>query len=196
MKILNINSSSNIISSISESYSNKVIEQFKNSYPNAVVTKRYTTYSGLPFINQEMLNSLLVKGERTIEQENHLSLSNGLVKEIKEADILVISVPIYNFGIPASLKAYFDLIARAGLTFKYTEEGPEGLLKNKKAFVVVSSGGTEIDSDIDFAGKYIKQFLKFIGITDVDIIKLDQLMFKNDEKLKEANAQIETIQYN
>ncbi|WP_242204535.1 FMN-dependent NADH-azoreductase [Aestuariivivens insulae] len=194
MNILNINSSSNRIDSISESYSTKILEQLQNLNPDATVVKRYTTYSDLPFLNQDMLGALFVKGERTPEQEKFLEKSNQLVKELKEADTLVISTPIYNFGIPASLKAYFDLVARAGVTFRYTENGPEGLLKNKKAYVVVSSGGTEIGSDIDFAGKYIKHFLAFIGITNVEIVKLDQLMFKNKEKLEAADAQIEIIE--
>ena len=110
-----------------------------------------------------------------------------------EADVLVIGAPIYNFSIPASLKAYFDLVARAGLTFKYTENRPEGLLKNKKAYIVVSSGGTEIGSDIDFAGNYIKHFLGFLGITDVEFVKLDQLMFGSEPKIESAHKVIEAI---
>lgn len=193
MKILNINSSSNRINSITESYSKKIIKHLKALYPNSKVVERHTTYSGLPFLNQDMLDVLFVKGERNEEQETFLTKSNELVTELKTSDILVIAAPIYNFGIPASLKAYFDLVARADLTFQYTENGLKGLLKNKKAFVVISSGGTKVDSDIDFAGKYIKHFLGFIGITDVEIIKLDQLMFDSENKLKAADIQIKTI---
>ena len=116
-----------------------------------------------------------------------------MVDELVNADIIVISSPIYNFSVPASLKAYFDLVARAGLTFEYTENGPKGLLKNKKAFIVVSSGGTEINSDVDFAGKYIKHFLSFIGVVDVEFVKLDQLMFKSEEKLEAVKKQLTSI---
>ena len=194
MNILNINSSSNRQNSISTSYAEKLINRIKDVETNVNISERHTTYSNLPFINEDMLASLFVKGERTAEQEKALSISQELVDEILNADTIIISAPIYNFSIPASLKAYFDLIARAGLTFKYTANGPEGLLKDKKAYVIVSSGGTEIDSDIDFAGRYIKHFLGFIGITDIEMIKLDQLMFNAEEKQQRANDLIEELQ--
>ncbi len=193
MKILKINSSSNKTSSTSTQYANSLVEKLLNLNPDASVKERHTTYSNLTFIDQNILGALFVNGERTQEQKAALELSDTLVSEIIEADVLVISTPIYNFSVPASLKAYFDLIARAGLTFKYTENGPVGLLENKKAYVVMSSGGTEINSDIDFAGKYTKHFLGFLGIEDVEFVKLDQLMFKNDEKIAEANLQIEAL---
>ena len=140
-----------------------------------------------------MLASLFVNGERTDLQVKALALSQQLVNEVLEADVIVISAPIYNFSVPASLKAYFDLIARAGLTFKYSESGPVGLLEGKKAYVVVSSGGVEIDSDVDFAGKYIRHFLGFLGISDVEMIKLDLLMFDAEAKQETANKQIQAI---
>ena len=194
MKILKINSSSNRQNSISTTYADKLVEQIKTLKHKVVVVERHTTYSDLPFINEAMLESLFVKGERTQEQINVLKVSQELVSELLEADAIIISAPIYNFSVPASLKAYFDLVARAGLTFQYTENGPKGLLEGKKAYVVVSSGGTEIDSDIDFAGKYIKHFLSFIGITDVEMIKLDQLMLDAESKQKRANDQIKQLQ--
>ncbi|MCL4159185.1 UNVERIFIED_CONTAM: hypothetical protein GTU68_012362, partial [Idotea baltica] len=132
-------------------------------------------------------------GERTEKQKNALKLSDELTNELINADVLVISAPIYNFSVPASLKAYFDLIARAGITFKYGEEGPIGLLKNKKAYIVIAGGGTEIGSEMDFAGNYIKHFLGFIGITDVEFVKLDQLMFGSESKIAAANKKIVEI---
>ena len=157
------------------------------------IKKRHTTYSDIPFVDEEILSGFFAKGERTDNQKNALKLSDSLVQELKWADILVLSTPIYNFSIPASLKAYFDLVARAGLTFKYTENGPVGLLQNKKAYIVMSSGGTEIGSDIDYAGRYVKHFLAFLGIFDVTFINLDQLMMANDVKRKQALEQIELL---
>jgi len=194
MNILNINSSSNRQNSISTSYAEKLINRIKDVESVVNVKARHTTYSDLPFLNEEMLASLFVKGERTAEQEKALKTSQQLIDEILDADTIIISAPIYNFSVPASLKAYFDLIARAGLTFQYTENGPVGLLNGKKAYVIVSSGGTEIDSDIDFAGRYIKHFLGFIGISDIEMIKLDQLMFSAEEKQQKANHLIEELQ--
>jgi FMN-dependent NADH-azoreductase len=160
---------------------------------DTTVKTRETTFSNLPFIEDVMLSALFTQEEKTPEQKESLAISNELTNELLEADVLVIGAPIYNFSIPASLKAYFDLVARAGLTFKYTENGPEGLLKNKKAYIVVSSGGTEIGSDIDFAGNYIKHFLGFLGITDVEFVKLDQLMFGSEPKIESAHKVIEAI---
>lgn len=192
MKILNINSSSNNTASTSTSFAEKVVAKLVSENKGASVVSRHTTYSDLPFIDETMLGAYFAQ-ERTEEQKEALQLSDLLVNEVINADILVIGAPIYNFSVPASLKAYFDLIARAGLTFKYTEKGPVGLLENKKAYIVMASGGTEIDSDLDFAGKYIKLFLGFLGITDVEFVKLDQLMFGSEPKIEKANQQIASI---
>lgn len=193
MKILNINSSSNKSASTSTNFADKVVAQLVKENKGATVVKRHTTYSDLPFIDESILGALFPQGERTEEQKKALTLSDELVDEVLAADVLVIGAPIYNFSVPASLKAYFDLIARAGLTFKYSETGPIGLLENKKAYVVVSSGGTEIGSSDDFAGNYIKHFLGFIGIKDVEFVRLDQLMFSSETKINEANKKIVEI---
>ena len=102
-------------------------------------------------------------------------------------------MPIYNFTIPASLKAWIDLVARARETFRYTEAGPEGLLTGKRAILVYVSGGVAAGSETDFATDYMKHVLKFIGITDVEIIDAGQLMFAEAEKLEAAHARIETL---
>jgi len=106
-----------------------------------------------------------------------LAFSDTLIKELQDADTIVIGVPIYNFGSPASLKAWMDLVARPRVTFRYTEGGPEGLLKGKKAIITAASGGVPVGSDKDFATRHLTFFLGFLGITDVTII---------DTKLAEA----------
>ena len=103
----------------------------------------------------------------------------------------MIATPLYNFGVPAALKAWVDLVARVGVTFKYTEKGPVGLLENKRAIIVFASGGTQAGSAIDFATPYLKHVLGFIGITDVDVIAADQLGASADEKLVAAGDAIE-----
>ena len=193
MKILNINSSSNKTTSTSTNYAEKVVEKLISENQDTTIVTRHTTYSNLPFIDESILGALFPAGERTEAQKKALELSDELTNELLDADVVVISAPIYNFSIPASLKAYFDLVARAGLTFRYTETGPIGLLKTKKVYIVVSSGGTEIGSSLDFAGKYIQQFLAFLGATNVEFVELDQLMIKGEEKLVSANNKVASI---
>ncbi|WP_447760795.1 FMN-dependent NADH-azoreductase [Sphingopyxis panaciterrae] len=111
--------------------------------------------------------------ERSDEQKALLAGSDELIGELEAADTIVITAPIYNFAIPASLKAWVDMIARARRTFRYTEAGPEGLLKGKRAFIVFASAGVPLGSEVDFASGYLKHILAFVGITDVTIIAAD-----------------------
>lgn len=108
--------------------------------------------------------------QRSDAQKAVLAGSDALVEELQTADEIVIGVPVYNFSIPAALKAWIDQVARARLTFRYTETGPEGLLTGKTAWLVVASGGTPVGSDIDFATPYLKHILGFVGITDLRIV--------------------------
>lgn len=129
------------------------------------------------------------EADRSDEQKALLAGSDELIAELEAADTIVIGVPVYNFAIPASLKAWIDLIARARRTFRYTEAGPEGLLKGKKAYLVVASGGVPVGSDYDFATGYLRHVLGFVGITDVTIIAADQQMM-DGEALNRATAAI------
>lgn len=131
--------------------------------------------------------------QRTEAQRETLALSDTLIDEIKAADTLVIGSPIYNFGIPATLKAWVDQIARAGITFKYTEAGPQGLLTGKRAIVAITSGGTQVGSEIDFASGYLRHVLGFVGITDVQFVAADQLMVDADASHAKANAALEAL---
>ena len=143
--------------------------------------------AGLPVVDEAWVAANFTDpAERTAEQKARLALSDTLVAEVKAADVLLIGVPIYNFGIPAALKAWVDLIARARETFRYTENGPEGLLTDKRAILVLASGGTTVGSEIDFATGYLKHIMSFIGITDVTVIAADRLMFDSEESLAGA----------
>ncbi len=126
--------------------------------------------------------------ERTDEQRAVLASSDELIAELEAADTIVIGVPVYNFAVPAALKAWIDQIARARRTFRYTETGPEGLLKGKKAYLVVASGGVPVDSDYDFATGYLRHVLGFVGITDVTVIAADQQMMDGEAITKATSA--------
>ena len=122
-----------------------------------------------------------------------LPLSDSLVEELRQADVVVIGMPIYNFGVPAALKAWVDLIARARLTFRYTENGPVGLLTGKRAVLVVASGGVPIDGDFDFATPYMRRALNFVGITDIEVIAADGQNARGEAALRKARGDIDKL---
>ena len=119
-----------------------------------------------------------------------LAESDTLVAELEAADVLVIGTPIYNFAIPAALKAWFDQVARPRVTFRYTEDGSVGLLGGKKAYIVVASGGVPVGSPVDFATPYIRHMLGFLGISDVEIVAADSLLSRGDEAIEAARTDI------
>lgn len=163
------------------------------SVSKSTVTKRQLDEE-IPFINQQIINGLYVDdSQKTVEQKEALKLSDTIVEDINIHDTIVISTPIYNFSAPAVLKAWADMVARVNKTFSYTENGPVGLLKDKKAYVVISSGGTKVGSEIDFFTPWMKHFLKFIGITDVEFIAADQLMSDDGTKLQLVKNQIDEL---
>lgn len=131
--------------------------------------------------------------QRDDVQRDTLALSDTLVEELKAADTIVIGLPLYNFGVPAALKAWIDLVARAGLTFKYTETGPVGLLDGKRAIVAVATGGVPVGSTMDFATNYIRHVLGFIGITDVEVIAADRVVANGDAAIAAAKAEIQKL---
>ena len=157
------------------------------------VTHRDLTQS-LPHIDETWVNANFTPADQRSEaQKEALALSDSLIEEIKAADTLVIGVPVYNFGVPTALKAWIDQIARAGVTFKYTDNGPKGLLEGKRAILAVASGGTEVGSEIDFASGYMRHIMGFIGITDVEIVSAGQQMVNADKARESADAQIDAL---
>lgn len=131
--------------------------------------------------------------ERNAAQTERLAESDHLVSEMKAADVIVIGMPVYNFGIPAALKAWVDMIARARETFQYTDQGPVGLLTGKRAIIVAASGGTAIDSQIDFATPYLRHALGFVGITDVEVVQAGRQMADADAAIATAKKQLEAL---
>ncbi|MEL7138880.1 MAG: NAD(P)H-dependent oxidoreductase [Pseudomonadota bacterium] len=161
---------------------------------NATRVIRRDLADGLPLIDETWIGANFTPDEdRTPEQRAALALSEELIGEIEAADTLVIGVPMYNFGVPAAFKAWIDLITRARRTFKYTETGPVGLLEGKKVFLLVASGGTEVDGAMDYTTPYLRHILGFIGLTDVQVIKADRQMSRGDDALEEAKAAIDGI---
>lgn len=130
---------------------------------------------------------------RDAAQRARLALSDELVDELYAADVLVVGVPVYNFGIPAALKAWIDLVARVQRTFRYTEEGPEGLLGGRKAYMVLASGGVPAGSEVDFASSYMRHVLGFLGITDVALIAADSMALDGEAALQRAYAEIAAV---
>jgi FMN-dependent NADH-azoreductase len=149
---------------------------------------------GLPFIDESWIGANVTDpAERSDSQKERLALSDTLADELKAADVVVIASPIYNFNVPAAMKAWIDLIARARETFRYTENGPVGLLEGKKAYVVSASGGTEVGGEIDFAVRYLKHVLGFVGIHDVTVVAAERLMFGAEESVSAAKAAVAEI---
>ncbi|MEO1330453.1 MAG: NAD(P)H-dependent oxidoreductase [Pseudomonadota bacterium] len=152
-------------------------DRFLAALGPAQVTRRDLAAEAVPFVDEDWIGANFTKpDQRSDAQRKTLARSDALVAELQAADVLVIAAPIYNFGPPAALKAWIDQVARARVTFRYTENGPEGLLKGKKAYLLVASGGTAAESAIDFATPYLRHALKFIGVEDVTVVAADGLM--------------------
>ena len=189
--ILRIDSSARSDGSVSRKLADQVVERVGAA--NAQLTYR-DLGSGLDAIDGKWLEAnFTAEADRTDAQRDRLALSDTLIAEIKAADTLVISLPIYNFGIPSGLKAWIDQVARAGITFRYTPEGPVGLLAGKRAILAVASGGTEVGGPIDFATDYLKHVLGFIGIHDVQIVASDKLMIDADASHTKAQTALNAL---
>lgn len=151
---------------------------------NADVKTRDLVAQPLPYFTGNA--AMATRGEpQTEEQKALLNLSDELVAELKDTDVLVLNAPMYNFNVPAQLKSYFDFIARAGVTFQYTSQGPEGLVKGKKAVVILTNGGMHKGGATDVTKNYIQIFLGFIGITDVEFVYAEGLGM-GDEAVSKA----------
>ena len=192
MKIYQIDSSARKDGSTSRALAKKVLEKIKKPEDEVIYRD----------LNEEMVfvTGLTESGMNIAEKdqnENHkkmFKLSDQLVKELKESDVIIISAPIYNYGPPATLKAWSDLAARVGETFRFKPNGRrEGLLKNKRAYLVITSGGTKLNSSEDFLTPWLKYILNFFGIEKIDIICADQMSLEYDKSIKDAEKQIENI---
>ena len=161
---------------LAEHSQSNLLSDYFTQQLNAEITTRDLVQQPLPYFTGDA--AAATRGEpATEEQKKLLALSNELVAEIKNTDVVVINAPMYNFSVPAQLKSYFDYIARSGVTFQYTAEGPEGLVKGKKAIVILTTGGLHKDKPTDLVKTYVQTFLGFIGITDVEFVYAEALGF-------------------
>jgi len=182
-----------------ESYShrvaNQVIEEIRVDHPDADVVIRDLVNDPLPHVGEPFVTGrVLPAAERNAAQAEALRLSDALVDEVEAADVIVIAVPMYNFGVPSALKAWIDHIVRPGRTFSYSKDGPAGLVQGKKAIMVVARGGVYSQGPMmsfEFQESYLRTVLAFIGIVDVDIIRVEGLAM-GDDAIRSALAQAKT----
>ncbi len=184
--ILKIHSSAATSTSVTRQLADELAAKISNAGDTVVERDLNTPIS---FINEAWIGAAYTPAEqRSEEQKEGLSLSDTLIAELKDADVLVIGAPIYNFSVPAVLKAWVDQIARVGVTFNYTEYGPEGMLKGKKAYIVAAAGGVPVGSQADFAVPYLKQVLGFVGVTDVEVIAAEGVSVDRDGAIAQAQS--------
>ena len=191
-RVLRIDSSANNVSSVTRQLADLFVQRLSERQSIQVVSRDLA--AGLPFINGDWVAANFTDpAARDADKQAALALSDALVEEVRAADVLVIGVPIYNFGVPATLKAWIDQIARARVTFRYTENGPQGLLTGKKADLLVASGGTQVGGAVDFATPWLKHVLAFVGITDVEIIAAERLMIQGEAGRQQAIERIASV---
>jgi FMN-dependent NADH-azoreductase len=169
--VLVIESSARQQGSVSRQLTEQFIQQWQTAYPGDQVTVRDLALEPVPHLDSSLLGGWMTPVEQQTEAEQAALLrSNRLTDELLAADVLVLAAPMYNFAIPSTLKAWLDHVLRAGVTFKYTETGPQGLLRGKRAFVLTARGGIYAGSGLDHQEPYLRQVLGFIGIHEVSFI--------------------------
>jgi FMN-dependent NADH-azoreductase len=173
------------------------VATWRTSNRRAKVIVRNLAEQTVPHLDAERFGAFLAKqGERSAEQQAVVDYSDVLIDELKRADVLVLGLPMYNFGVPSTLKAYLDHIARAGVTFKYTDKGPVGLLTGKKAYVFATRGGLYAGTVLDTQTAYVRDILRFLGIADVEFVYAEGLAIDAERKvsaLAEARRAIERL---
>jgi FMN-dependent NADH-azoreductase len=160
-------------------------------HPNDRAVLRDLTHQPVPHLNAETVGAFFTPADkRNPEQQKAVALSDELVAELQAADVIVISAPMYNFSIPSTLKAWIDHVARAGITFRYTEKGPVGLLSGKKVYVIAARGGIHAGTPSDSQTSYLKTVLGFLGLIDVEFVYAEGFNISPEHKAKaEAQAQ-------
>lgn len=191
--LLQINSSLFGDNGNSSLLSQEFVKRWKAQNPGGEVILRDFAKEDIPHLDAARVQALFTPPEnRTAEQQAVVDYSDKIIAEIQAADVIVIGVPLYNFGVPSTLKAYFDHIARAGVTFKYTETGPEGLLEDKPVYVIATRGGVHKGQPTDTQTQFLSNFLRFVGLKDVHFIYAEGLnMGQKELAFDEAKKAIE-----
>ena len=197
MNILQINASARSNGANSTRLADTITARLRAQHPGAVVERRDLASDPHPVLDEPSLGALFTPADqRTPEQSARVALDDALIAQVKAADVLVLGVPMYNFGVPVQLKTWIDAIARAGVTFRYTENGPVGLLTGKKVYVALARGGLYRDTPADSQVPYLKGILAFLGMTDVEFIYAEGLAMGAEVATKafaEAESQLGTL---
>lgn len=192
-QILRIDTSIRGARSVTRALTGRILDRLTAAAPAARVVSRDLS-GGLPFVDAAWTDAAFTpETDRSPDQAQALALSDELIAELQAADTLIIGLPVYNFTVPTQMNAWIDQVARAGVTFRYTENGPEGLMTGKRAIVAMASDGTAEGSDVDFASGYLRHMLGFFGITDVSFVIADALMRGRDEKMQAAEARVDAL---
>jgi len=181
----------------SNQLADKFVASLTAKHAQAQVVTRDLAHEPIPHLDAAGFQSFIAKPEdRTPEQQARVDFSDALVAELKTADVIVLGLPMYNLGIPSTLKSWIDQVARAGITFRYTEKGPQGLLSGKKVYVFATRGGVYAGSAFDTQTGYIKNIFAFIGITDVEFVYAEGLNMGDEARSKAlagANDELDRI---
>ncbi|MEE9319806.1 MAG: NAD(P)H-dependent oxidoreductase [Granulosicoccus sp.] len=190
-KVLRVDASARFADSVTRSLASTLIEGLvAQGLAGDIVIRDLA--SGVEFVDEAWVGAnFTAEADRTAAQQSRLNGSDALVNELLAAELLIIASPIYNFSVPAALKAWIDQITRVGRTFRYGENGPVGLLKDMPVYLVIASGGTAVNSEIDFATGYLRHILGFIGLTKITIIKADQGMSRGEQTIIDARAAVQ-----
>ncbi|MCE4053143.1 FMN-dependent NADH-azoreductase [Pseudomonas sp. Au-Pse12] len=196
-RVLIIESSARQQDSVSRQLTQTFIQQWQAAHPGDSITVRDLARNPVPHLDANLLGGWMKPAEqRSAAEQDSLQRSNELTDELLAADVLVMAAPMYNFAIPSTLKAWLDHVLRAGVTFKYTDTGPQGLLTGKRAYVLTARGGIYAGSSADHQEPYLRQVMGFIGIHDVEFIHAEGLNLGGDfhEKgLNQANAKLAQV---
>ena len=172
-----------------------LVARLRAGDPEARVIRHDLAHESVPHLDQATFSAgLTAADERTADQARAAALADTLVGELLAADTLVIGVPVYNFLIPSTLKAWFDHVARAGTTFRYTENGPEGLIRGTRAYVFLTSGGQYAGTELDFPAQYVRHMLGFLGIEDVNVTRAEGLAMGEETSHDALGAAYERIE--
>lgn len=181
--LLQINSSIFQNNGQSSQLANQFVASWQSQHPNNHLMLRDLANNPLPHLDAERVQAFFTPIDmRSSKQQSLVAESDLLIEELKQAEIIVIGLPMYNFGIPSTLKTYFDYIARAGITFRYTEQGSQGLLTGKKAYIFAARGGLYAGTPLDSQTDYMQHFLNFIGISDIEFIYAEGLNISEASK--------------
>ena len=189
--ILRLDASASVDTSNSKKLGDELIARLMALHPGATVQQRDLNQE-IGFIDQNWVTANFTPIEQRSEiQRQRLAFSDELIEEIRRSDHIVLTTPMYNFGIPATLKAWIDMICRAGVTFQYTADGPVGLIKGKTVDIVITTGGASLHSPVDFVTGYLKQIFGFIGIENINIIGAERMNVDADSSYQKALDQVD-----